>query len=137
MIDRDKIVEDLGQVYEFLKQIDDPYRDSVALAAGLISGEISEAPAAARLLTLEEVRESKGFLWVENREPHRPTKGIFVELDREALMHFQVRRPEKWLSVYSAVLYGLCFRCWASRPTEEEMAGTPWEEVDVDGIHGD
>lgn len=131
--DRDKIVEDLGQVFEFLKQIDDPYRDSVALAAGLISGEISEAPAAARLLSLEEVRESKGFLWVENREPHRLTKGIFVELDREALMHFQVRRPEKWLSVYSAVLYGLCFRCWESKPTEEEMTGTPWEEVDGDG----
>lgn len=132
-IDRDKIVDDLGQVFEFLKQIDDPYRDSVALAAGIISGEISEAPGAARLLSLEEVRESKGFLWVEIREPHQIYKGVF-DCTEGGIIYFFIRRPEKWLYESSTLFCGFAWRCWASRPTEEEMAAMPWEEEgDGDG----
>lgn len=140
MIDRDKLVEDLGQVFEFLKQIDDPYRDSVALAAGIISGEISEAPGAARLLRLEEVREWKGFLWLEARDgfeiksdsPH-VTRAIVDGFEDGAVI-FYIHPSDGIAFECDAILYGEKWRCWESRPSEEEMAGAPWyEETEGDG----
>lgn len=130
-IDRDKIVEDLGQVFDFLKAIDDPYRDSVALAAGLISGEIQEAPGAARLLTLEEVRGWKGFLWLEvngtfevSTDSQRITRAVMSECyDGLVILYLH---PDNTETAATAVKYGEDWRCWETRPTEEEMAGRPW-----------
>ena len=131
MIDRDKLVEDLGNVHDFLRAIEDPAADSVAVAAGLIAGELEWHPAA-RLLTLGEVREWKDFLWVEIREPGAMPKGvfkgIFVKME-EADMIFHIWRPY-WIGRYSAVLYGLRFRCWAEKPTEADMEGAAWEAED-------
>ena len=128
-LDRDKIVEDLGQVYEFLKQIDDPYRDSVALAAGLISGEISEAPAAAQMLSLGKVRGWKDILWIEfkGKAPKIAVVDDFP-FDEGVMRIYTAQDPVMPL----AWDYGRTYRCWASRPTEEEMAAAPWEEVDGD-----
>ena len=132
-VNRDKIVEDLGQVYEFLKQIDDPYRDSVALAAGLISGEISEAPAAARLRSLGEVRVWKDFLWIEfkGKAPKIAVVDDFP-FDEGALRIYTARD----LIMLLALNYGRTFRCWADKPREVDMEGAewekPWEEVDGD-----
>lgn len=130
MIDRDKLVEDLGQVFEFLKQIDDPYRDSVALAAGIISGEISEEPGAARLLRLEEVRGCKGFLWLQLG--NKAVRAV-VDEDVDGAVWFYVM-PDNQTRALDMIYYGAAWRCWESRPSEEEMAGAPWyEEVDGDG----
>lgn len=130
-IDRDKIVDDLGQVFEFLKQIDDPYRDSVALAAGLISGEISEAPGAARLLSLGEVRGWKDILWIEikGKAPEIAVVEDFP-FDEGAMRIYKGRD----LIMPWAVDYGRSFRCWAEKPREVDMEGAAWEEEgDVDG----
>jgi len=130
-IDRDKIVEDLGQVFEFLKAIDDPYRDSVALAAGLIAGEIQETPGAARVLTLEEVRGWKGFLWLEAidgfeiaADSRKKTRAIVDSYEDGAV--YLYLHPAGVLFGGQAILYSETWRCWETSPTEEEMAGTPW-----------
>ena len=133
---KEKMLTDLVNVHDFLVAIDDPCAESVAYAAAVISGE-AEMRTAARLLTLEEVRESKGFLWVENRETHWLIKGVLVKMDKNAVMIFNVRRPGRWIYDYSALFYGSRFRCWASRPTEEEMAATPWEEETEEEVSGD
>ena len=137
-IDRDKIVEDLGQVFDFLHSIDDPYADSVAVAAGIISGEIGEAPAAARLLSLGEVREWKERLWLEARDgfeiaadsPH-VTRAIVDGFECGGVI-FYISPNDGIPFDCDAILYGEKWRCWETRPTEEEMAAAPWEDNDVD-----
>lgn len=124
MIDRNELLDRLGNVHEFLQAIDDPGADAVAIAAAILSGAAT-FQGGARLLSLEEVREWRGFLWVEIRENGAMSKGIFVKME-EADMIFHLRRPY-WIGQYSAVLYGLRFRCWASEPTAEDMAAAEWE----------
>lgn len=127
VIDRDELLDRLENVHEFLTAIDDQGKDTVALAAAIIAGEMSFR-GGARLLTLEEVRDWKGFLWVEIRETGAISKGIFVKMN-EAEMVFYFRRPH-WIGEYSAVLYGLRFRCWASEPTPEDRTAAEWEADD-------
>lgn len=133
MMDRNELLDALENVHEFLKEIDDPGHKAVAMAAAYIAGELN-LDGLARPMTLEEVRESKGFLWVEFREsgamPKGIFKGVFIKME-ETDMLFHLRRPN-WIGRYSAVLYGLRFRCWASKPTAEDMAAAEWE-VDGDG----
>ena len=130
-IDRDKIVEDLGQVFDFLHSIDDPYADSVAMAAGLISGEIGEAPAAARLLTLEEVRGWKGFVWLELAgefeviaDSKNMTRAVVDDFSAGAV--YLYLHPGGAGVRCEAIMYSETWRCWADPPTEEDRAGTPW-----------
>lgn len=128
MMDRNELLDALENVHEFLKEIDDPGHKAVAMAAAYIAGDLN-LDGLARPMTLEEVRECKGFLWVEIRETGAVSKGIFVRMNDEAAMVFHLRRPY-WIGEYSAVLYGLRFRCWASKPTAEDVAAAEWE---VDG----
>ncbi len=123
MIDRDKLVEDLGNVHDFLRAIEDPAADSVAVAAGIISGELEWKPAA-RLLTLEEVREWKGFLWIEFRGK-APEIAVVDDFpfDEGALRIYTARD----LVMPMALNYGMNFRCWAEKPTPEDMEGAAWE----------
>ena len=130
MMDRNELLDALENVHDFLKEIDDPGHKAVAMAAAYIAGELN-LDGLARPMTLEEVRESKGFLWVEIRETGAVSKGIFIKINDEAAMVFHLRRPY-WIGEYSAVLYGLRFRCWASKPTAEDMAAAEWE-VDENG----
>lgn len=125
MINKDELLDRLGNVHEFLQAIDDPGADAVAIAAAILSGAAT-FQGGARLMSLEEVREWRGFLWVESRETGAVSKGIFVRMNDDAVMVFHLRRPY-WIGEYSAVLYGLRFRCWASKPTAEDMAAAEWE----------
>lgn len=123
MIDRDKLVEDLGNVHDFLRAIEDPAADSVAIAAGIIAGELEWHPAA-RLLTLGEVREWKDFLWIEfkGKAPEIAVVEDFP-FDEGALRIYKGRD----LVMPWAVDYGRTFRCWAEKPTEADMEGAAWE----------
>lgn len=126
MIDRDKLVEDLGNVHDFMKAIEDPAADSVAVAAGIISGELEWHPAARRL-TLEEVRGWKDFLWIEYKG--KAPKVAVVDdfpFDEGALRIYTARD----LVMPLALDYGRTFRCWAEKPTEADMEGAAWEAED-------
>ena len=60
MMDRNELLDALENVHEFLKEIDDPGHKAVAMAAAYIAGDLN-LDGLARPMTLEEVRECKGF----------------------------------------------------------------------------
>lgn len=131
MINREQLLTDLDNVHDFLRSIDDPCADSVAMAAAILSGA-GTIRTAARLLTLEEVRGWEGFLWLELAAP--------IIDSRQTVLYKAVLTGEEGGALYfhlrddlhgyekSAVYYGLRFRCWASRPSADEMAAVPWDE---------
>ena len=93
----------------------------------------------ARLMTLEEVETSRGFVWVEFHS---------INENRLSLEYVNVRATERfrdsfvlatdsgieWLRDRGDYNRGIWFgmnsgwRCWSSRPTPEQMRETPWEE---------
>ena len=132
MMDRDQLLDTLGNVHEFLKAIDDPGADAVAMAAAVIAGDVEQKPAA-RLLTLREVKKWKDLLWLEVAAPYTEDhqghlyRGLYEGEDEDAVLLFKLRgRP--FISRTSAINYGLSIRCWATRPSADDMAVTPWEE---------
>lgn len=138
MIDRNELLDALENVHEFLKEIDDPGHKAVAMAAAYIAGELN-LDGLARPMTLEEVRECKGFLWLETAAPYTYDhqghlyKAILVRKGlANGMLTFHARRVPNNVSKTSAVYYGVACRCWASKPTAEDMAAAEWE-VDGDG----
>lgn len=133
MIDRDKLLDNLGNVHDFLRAIDDPGAEAVAIAAGIISGELEWHPAA-RLLTLGEVREWKDFLWMEVNPAYtedrqgRLFRAVAVR-DGQAddVLTFHLRETPNVHKV-GPVYYGASIRCWAEKPTPEDMEGVAWDE---------
>lgn len=74
-----------------------------------------------RVLTLEEVkRHCAAPLWMEFRRAKNSSHWAVVIVDDNAL----------WPRTY-----GKSWRCWLRKPTEEEAAGTPWEEKKEERKH--
>lgn len=91
-----------------------------------------------RVMTLEEVETSKGFVWVEFHS---------INENRLSLEYVNVRATERFresfvLSTDSGIEWlrdrgdynrGIWFgmnsgwRCWTFRPTPDQMRDTPWE----------
>lgn len=77
-----------------------------------------------RVMTLEEVEEGQAY-WLEMR-------GIASEYaickmndhGDSAFLDFSVQHGDKTLE---SVGYGKRFRCWTSRPTDEQREATPWD----------
>ena len=126
MMDRNKLLDALENVHDFLKEIDDPGHKAVAMAAAYIAGELEWHPAA-RLLTLGEIRGWKDILWIElkGKAPEIAVVEDFP-FDEGAMRIYKGRD----LVMPWAVDYGRTFRCWASKPTAEDVAAAAWE---VDG----
>ena len=136
MMDRNELLNRLGNVHEFLQAIDDPGADAVAIAAAILSGAAT-FQGGARLLSLEEVRDWKGFLWVEICPAYtgdfqgRLMKAAMVRDEGDGVLTFQLREIPNFHKV-SVVYYGEAVRCWASKPTAEDQAAAEWE-VDENG----
>lgn len=133
MIDKNELLDRLGNVHEFLQAIDDPGADAVAIAAAILSGAAT-FQGGARLLSLEEVMGWKGFLWLETAAPYTNDhqghlyRAIIVrEGQANGVLTFHVRGVSPNVTKTSAVYYGLSCRCWASKPTAEDMAAAEWE----------
>ena len=131
MIDRNELLDALENVHDFLKEIDDPGHKAVAMAAAYIAGELN-LDGGTRLLTLEEVREWKGFLWLEICPAYtgdlqgRLMKSAMVRDEGDGVLTFQLREIPNFHKV-SVVYYGEAVRCWASKPTAEDRAAAKWE----------
>jgi len=95
----------------------------------------------ARVMTLEEVETSQGFVWVEFQSTNE---------NRLSLEYVNVRATErfrdsfilctdsgiKWLRNRSDYNRGIWFginsgwRCWTARPSPDQMRDTKWEDSD-------
>ena len=90
-----------------------------------------------RPLTLEEVKENRA-VWIEDdgcetgQELYPalyyaegyPQHTVFTYLDED------LGEEDAWLN---NTQYGITWRCWATKPTEEERANAEWEEGVNDG----
>jgi len=97
----------------------------------------------ARVMTLEEVETSKGFVWVEFHS---------INENKLSLEYVNVRTIEsfrdsfvlstdsgiQWLRERGDYNRGIWFgmnsgwRCWTARPTPEQMRDTKWEDSDAE-----
>ena len=79
-----------------------------------------------RVMTLEEIMMFDGAFIVEYN-PERLSRCM-----NWAMFHFM---DEKWVHIwrprmvehYAREQYSFTWRCWTSRPTEEQREATPWE----------
>lgn len=82
-----------------------------------------------RVLTLEEIRSGAvEVAWIEDADKAEVIPGIWFRLsnkggDEAVDIHIRDGFVGARLEVY-----GKLWRCWSARPTEEQMANTPWEE---------
>lgn len=81
-------------------------------------------------LTLEEVKQHceqlhAAPLFFENR---KTCCWVYANMDDDELLKGEIASiKDDWLT-YERMVYGVNWRCWATRPTEEERAAAPWEE---------
>lgn len=80
-----------------------------------------------RVMTTVEVIDNSDWMWCEYRDGF---VGWQYKIDYDA----ESDRVE-WLegSTDGIEDCGKTWRCWTARPTEEQMAGTPWEGGEADG----
>lgn len=74
----------------------------------------------ARVMTLEEVTHSEDWIWYEEKSTHCGWT-IVVDCD------------EKWigwedLTIDQLCKYGKKWRCWTSRPSDEQRKAAAWDE---------
>ncbi len=84
------------------------------------------------VLTLTDIAVSAGVLvWLEDNnggdEPCVHARKITCWEHKSHRIYFDGGRV--W---YADINYGVTWRCWMRKPTEQEMADTPWEEDDDD-----
>ena len=74
-------------------------------------------------LTLEEVRGIKSLypLWIEYKVDGLLTPKIMMPHGSEVVVHFN--NIGEW-----ADSYGITYRCWRTRPTDEERQAARWED---------
>jgi len=88
-----------------------------------------------RVMTLEEIdnmlaessEEYNKIFWAEVKSRTRYSFGVFQlsildDDDYEALL-----LGCSWSALYRRSSYGIRWRCWTSRPTDEQREATPWE----------
>lgn len=90
-----------------------------------------EAP---RLMTIEEVRQSNGIIYLETNEEytrdHKPrceTAMIAAETDHETLI-FELPKKNGRTTQTSACFYGWVIRCWTAKPTDKQREAVKWDE---------
>lgn len=96
---------------------------------------LKDPPGAARLLTWEELYAPDGPVYVEYNPKRVTLKDTWMFVDyindhpnwpnRPVALFY---RQHGEMESYSANGYGVTWRCWDRRPTEEEKEARPWTE---------
>ena len=93
---------------------------------------LNDPPGAAHLLTWEELYAPDGPVFMEyNPERvHLTDTWMFVDYidDRHDKPIARFYRQHGEMESYSANGYGVTWRCWDRRPTDEERRNEPWTE---------
>lgn len=88
-----------------------------------------------RVMTLHEIddviniasEEYKRIFWAEVRSKTRKSFGVF-QLDIASEDYYEALLLGcSWPACYKRSTYGIRWRCWTSRPTDEQREATPWE----------
>lgn len=74
-----------------------------------------------RVLTLEELKAHKGFVWVECSPKIGSSLPAYVENGILSIDEDKINLND------NGFIYGKDDRCWLRKPTEAERRGTPWE----------
>ena len=86
----------------------------------------------ARVMAEVYVLHSTGKpIWFESRGMYLSKKGFWIlpfEVDPELHIRF-VQSVTGGKITFSLIDYGKVWRCWTSRPSEQQMRETPWEEA--------
>jgi hypothetical protein len=78
-----------------------------------------------RLLKLEEIPEYDGAFLIEYRHEVWPMQWALFRLNLTTVYRFIRGNSELGFSI-NKDFYGKTWRCWTSRPTEEQRKATPW-----------
>lgn len=111
-------------VGEFCTTVNDTVCQSVrqAYTWGVIQGKAqAQKP---RVMTLEEVKVSNDPVFFENKS------GILCDWAINCVMngkHIFLTIRNASVQTYRIDRYGISWRCWTFRPTDEQKATTPWE----------
>lgn len=95
-----------------------------------------------RLLNIEEIEKTKGFVWLEIRRSMTPERiglreAFFVatgdhrrpggEVIKKDCFYFAARGFQNTIGL-GATFYGVDWRCWSGKPPERTMLNTEWAE---------
>lgn len=142
MADREKVIKELSWIiYNFPFQKNP--KDEADRMCNTINMYCNDALALLReheprVMTLEEVETSKGFVWVEfhsNNENRLSLEYVNVCATEHFPDSFVLTTDSgvKWLRDRGDYNKGIWFginsgwRCWTSRPSPEQMRDTSWE----------
>lgn len=125
MIEREKVIKGLEALKKRL------YNDKNILDGGIVGNAIALLKAQEPMvMTLEEVKQHNnqdGCVWFE--QPTYNAVAAFVRKDEfeiEVISPYILGEPINhgyWLDSN----YNKTWRCWTSRPTNEQMEAIPWE----------
>ena len=124
---RAKVIKGLEAI---LKETADMfYRSTIQDALALLK---AQEP---RVMTLHEIdyvinttsKENERIFWAEVRSCTRKSFGVF-QLDIAADDNYEALLLGcSWPACYNRSTYGIKWRCWTSRPTDEQREAEPWQ----------
>ena len=124
MIDRESVIRQLTQHIARADYIETDLMDcvSVPMLRDALALLKAQEP---RVLTLEEVRDEYEVVWLETKYL-QPTVCLFDNGESNVDWLYFVFGSDDSYGM-SAHLYGKNWRCWSSKPTEEQREAVPWE----------
>ena len=143
MMDREKVIKGLQGVFRCVSPVtytcgDCPYQDNrVECKRRALNDALALLKAQEpRVMTLEEIdnrlaessEEYNKIFWAEVKSRTRYSFGVFQlsildDDDYEALL-----LGCSWSALYRRSSYGIRWRCWTSRPTDEQRKEARWDE---------
>lgn len=135
MTDRNDTIERLRDIRDRAVVSDGMFTERAAYIVKLIDDTLEllkeQEP---RVLTLDEVENQKqsGGLWLDSRDNDwTPMAVLLYEVDKKKVT-FMSRIGLKFYANKDRTgqygNYGTDWRCWSSKPTDEQREGTPWQE---------
>lgn len=143
MIDKEKVLHGLDScgfhdgIPNICEVTECPYRDNKAYCvhelahdAGMLISELLKAQEP-RVLTLAEVTKCS-MCWLEDDVMLVPA--LFIGMERRAngtksdVFLANVQDSDDCEFWYDLDDYGVTWRCWTSRPTDEQREAEPWQE---------
>ena len=134
MIDREKYIEVLSKTVKAVKELNDdaPIKISLECVEDILELLKEQKP---RVMTLEEVLAMKfdDVVYVEVVPTHAVLSAIVLDvipkLPEIGIGVVQFRQAPTWNGINNADLsyYSKTWRCWTSRPTDEQRKAVKWE----------
>lgn len=127
MNDREKVIKWLAE--EAVEHEEEEVRDLAHTA--LLMLEEQEA----RVLEYSEI-EKHPLVWLEDNDKEDVIPALFLQYNGWNA-EFSVQDPDKYVDIIRSAtvsafekMYGITWRAWTSRPSEQQMRDTKWEGED-------